>query len=121
MRSYLSQATLAVSPLRYGFGIQNKVLEALAMGTPLIAASQAAQALQVEEGAELLLAQDATEYAEAILALLDDAPLRTLLGRAGRRYVERYHDWDKAAAQLERLYTITQDEQERCVGEVLAS
>jgi len=105
LRPHLAQATLAVTPLRYGVGIQNKVLEAMAMATPVVAARQVTQALQTQENCDLLLAQEAPEYAHAILALLDDTSLRLLLGRAGRRYVERYHNWDSAAAHLETLYT----------------
>lgn len=104
LRPYLAQATLAVTPLRYGVGIQNKVLEAMAMGTPVIAARQVTHALQVEEGCDLLLAQEAPDYAQAILALLEDEPLRRLIGRAGRRYVEQHHNWNHAAARLEELY-----------------
>lgn len=104
LRDPLATATLAVAPLRYGVGIQNKVLEAMAMGTPVVAARQAARALRAREGHDLLLAQAPEEYAHAIMALLDDTPYRGRLGRAGRAYVERHHNWDTAAAELEQIY-----------------
>lgn len=105
LRPYIAQAGVAVAPLRYGVGIQNKVLEAMALATPVVAASQVARALQATPGSDLLLAQEAEEYAQAILALLDDPAQRAQLGAAGRRYVERFHNWDSAAAHLEQIYS----------------
>ena len=104
LRPYLADATIAVAPLRYGVGIQNKVLEALATGTPTIAARQAARALAIADGREMLLAQTAPEYAAAILRLLDDPTARAALGAAGRRYVEQHHDWNRIVGRLEEVY-----------------
>lgn len=104
LRPYLAQATVAISPLRYAVGIQNKVLEAMAMGIPVVTARQVARALQAQEGVDLLFAQESPEYAQTILTLLEDAALRARLGQAGRQYVERYHDWNSAAAHLEEIY-----------------
>jgi glycosyltransferase involved in cell wall biosynthesis len=104
LRPYLADATIAVAPLRYGVGIQNKVLEALATGTPTIAARQAARALAIADGREMLLARTAPEYAAAILRLLDDPAARAALGAAGRRYVEQHHDWNRIVGRLEEVY-----------------
>lgn len=104
LREPLARATIAVAPLRYGVGIQNKVLEAMAMGAPVVAARQAARALRAADGHDLMLAQEPAEYADAILALLDDPAYRGRLGRAGRAYVEQHHDWNAAAAELEQIY-----------------
>ncbi len=104
LRPVIAGATLAVAPLRYGVGIQNKVLEAMALETPVVAARQVARALQAQHGVDLLLAQEAPDYAQAILALLDDPGERLRIGQAGRRYVEQYHHWNSAAAQLEQIY-----------------
>ncbi|MBC8075643.1 MAG: glycosyltransferase [Chloroflexales bacterium] len=104
LRPYLAQATLAVCALRYGVGIQNKVLEAMAMGAPLVASRQAAVALDALDGHELILAERPDEFARAILALLDDPARRAALGTRGRQYVERQHDWARAIATLEDAY-----------------
>ncbi len=104
LRPAIARATIAVCPLRYGVGIQNKVLEAMAMATPVIAARQAAQALAAVEGRDLLLAESAGEYAQAILRLLADSQEAATIGASGRRYVEQYHAWSTAAARLEQLY-----------------
>ncbi len=104
IRPYLWSASAAVAPVRYGAGIQNKVLEALACGVPVIASRQAVSALQAQAGQELLTADDPDSFAQAVLHVLSDQATRRQLGQAGRRYVERYHDWDGIAAQLEGIY-----------------
>ncbi|MGQ9502601.1 MAG: glycosyltransferase [Anaerolineae bacterium] len=104
IRPYVQRATLAVAPLRYGAGIQNKVLEALACGTPVVATPQACNALQVQAGRDLLVAADADEFAHQVLRVLDDPMLAAQLSAAGRRYVELHHDWNRVVAQLEAIY-----------------
>ena len=104
LRPYLAQATVSVSPIRYGVGIQNKVLEALAMGTPVISTPQAISALQVQPGQDLLIGDTPQALAGAIISLLTDASLRQRIGQAGRRYVETYHDWRVTAEKLEQVY-----------------
>jgi polysaccharide biosynthesis protein PslH len=105
LRPYLSTASIALCPIRYGVGIQNKVLEAMAMATPVIAAPQATVALHARPESELLLAANATEFARQTLRLLDDPQRQAMLGFQGRRYVERYHAWEASAATLEHCYT----------------
>jgi len=104
IRPYLGRATVSVSPLRYGVGIQNKVLEAMAMGVPVVTTSNACRALMVKPDSHLLVGDSAQALAHAILSLLADEGQRQRLGEAGRRYVEAHHDWDRIAAQLESIY-----------------
>ena len=104
LRPYLAQATIAVSPIRYGVGIQNKVLEALAMTTPVVSTPQAVSALQVTPGQELLVGESPEAIAQAIITLLRDDQLHQRIGQAGRRYVETYHDWGVVAEKLEQVY-----------------
>ena len=104
LRPYLARATVAVSPMRYGVGIQNKVLEAMAMATPVVTTPQATTALQAEPGEDLLVASTPRGIAEAVLALLTNPALRLRLGQAGRRYVEIHHDWSAVAGKLEAIY-----------------
>jgi sugar transferase (PEP-CTERM/EpsH1 system associated) len=104
LRPYLAQATVAVSPIRYGVGIQNKVLEAMAMATPVVGTPQATTALQTQAGRDLLVADTAQGIAESILALLADEDLRRRVGQAGRRYVETCHNWITIAEELEGIY-----------------
>ncbi len=104
MQDYIQSAAVAVAPLLYGAGIQNKVLEAMACGAPVIASPQASQSLAAIPGQDFLLASGPPEFAGAILALLGSADLRAELGRAGRRFVETNHSWGSAVAQLEDIY-----------------
>lgn len=104
LRPYLRRATVAVVPTVYGAGIQNKVLEAMACGTPVVASSHACSALSAQAGADLLVASEPQEFAGGVLALLRDSDRRETLGAAGRRYVEREHDWTQIGGRLVRIY-----------------
>jgi glycosyltransferase involved in cell wall biosynthesis len=104
LRPYLRKATLAVTPVSYSAGIQNKVLEAMACGTPVISSPQAVSALSPLPEKDFLIAQTDAEFSESILRLLDSPALRREMMIAGRRYVEKKHDWAVIAGQLEKYY-----------------
>lgn len=110
---YLQRATIAMSPLRYGVGVQNKVLEAMATATPVITARQCMTALDAAPGRELLVADNDTQFADLALALLNDAAMRARIGSAGRAYVERAHRWSGSATRLIDLYAQAQREERR--------
>jgi len=101
---YLQRATIAAAPITYGAGIQNKVLEAMACATPVIASKQATVALNVNPGIELMVAEDSQTFAEQILRLLENPEHRDDLGKRGRAYVELHHNWETIAGQLEEIY-----------------
>jgi polysaccharide biosynthesis protein PslH len=103
---YLQRAAIAVAPIAYGAGIQNKVLEAMACGAPVVASSQAVSAIQAEPGREVLVADDAHGFAQALVGLLEDPGRRAALGQAGRSYVEKHHHWDVVARQLDSIYDL---------------
>ena len=104
IRPYLRRAVVAIAPLTYGAGIQNKILEAMACETPVVTTSRAISALEVQSGVELLTAAEEVDFANGVCRLLDDPALREQIGRNGRAYVERSHNWMKVAAQLEGIY-----------------
>ncbi|MGE0464798.1 MAG: glycosyltransferase, partial [Vicinamibacterales bacterium] len=103
VRPYLRRAAVAVAPLVYGVGCQNKVLEAMACGTPVVATSRAVGALAAKAGRDVMVADGERLFAEAVLGLLEDPEKRGGVGRAGRAYVEAHHQWDRIAARLERI------------------
>ncbi|UCF27641.1 MAG: glycosyltransferase [Chloroflexota bacterium] len=105
IRPFLRKATISASPINYGVGIQNKVLEAMACATPVIASSQAASALTAENGKEIIIADGSLDFADKLISMLDDPEKRELIGKSGRRYVEKEHDWAGRATRLEELYT----------------
>lgn len=104
IRPYLQMATMAVAPMAYGAGIQNKVLEAMACGTPVIASPQAIAGLQVPVGESLLVAEGAQNSATAILSFLRDEPLRASVGSRGRAYVSEHYNWWIVTDELESIY-----------------
>ena len=104
MRPYLQRATLAVAPVAYGVGIQNKVLEAMACGTPVVSTPQSVSALDLQPGRDVMVADQPEAFADTVTRLLDNPDWRGAIGRAGRRYVETHHDWDHIAGRLEDTY-----------------
>lgn len=101
---YLQRATMAVAPIPYGAGIQNKVLEAMACATPVIVSAAAAKALTAVPGRDFLVADSAPAFADQIVSLIEDPARRRQIGSYGRDYVETHHDWHKIAASLEKIY-----------------
>jgi glycosyltransferase involved in cell wall biosynthesis len=104
MRDHLRRASVAVVPVVYGAGIQNKVLEAMACATPVVTSDKTVHALQPGYDEALAVASDAQSFADATLRLLDDADHRRQLGAAGRRYIEANHDWDCIVDRLVAIY-----------------
>ena len=104
IRPFLQRAAVAVAPMPYGAGIQNKVLEAMACATPVVATPQAITALRVSPGTHLRVGKTPEELAAHILDLLEHPEAAETIGRAGRAYVEQYHNWQRVAQQLEGLY-----------------
>jgi len=100
----LAAASVAVIPLRVGSGLQNKVLEALATGTPVVATPRATDGLDLRAGEHFLVAEDAAGLADATIALLRDAGRARALARAGRELVERRYRWEDSAAGVESAW-----------------
>jgi sugar transferase (PEP-CTERM/EpsH1 system associated) len=104
LRPYLARATAAVCPVQYAVGVQNKVLEAMAMGTPTISMSAGCAALDITSGKEIVVADTAAEMANAIQQVMSDHELARTLAVNGRRYVQERHSWEKSARALTGVY-----------------
>lgn len=104
---YLRQATVAVAPLTYGAGIQNKILEAMACATPVVTTPQTIVSLPLQPGHDILVAQQPVQFAAQVLYLLNNPEQRQQIGEAGRCYIEKHHHWPHIAARLEAIYTAT--------------
>jgi sugar transferase (PEP-CTERM/EpsH1 system associated) len=102
-REYLARASVSVAPLRIARGIQNKVLEALAMGLPVVGTTSATQGIEGEPGRDFVLANSAQEQADAICALLADPARARALGQRGREFVESNYDWEVVLKPLDEL------------------
>lgn len=99
VRIPVAEAAVAVAPIRRGGGTRLKILEAMALSTPVVATSKGAEGLDVTDGEHLLLADDPQRFAEQVVALRADADLRARLAANARRLVEQRYDWD-AIGQL---------------------
>lgn len=101
---YLAGAAAVVAPVRIGSGTRLKVLEALAMARPLVSTSLACEGLDLEPGHHLLVADDPSQFAEAVIRVLEDQPLADRLSAAGRQLMEARFGWDVVTAQLEEFH-----------------
>ncbi|AMV23493.1 hypothetical protein VT84_03725 [Gemmata sp. SH-PL17] len=100
VRPFVASAAAVVVPLRLARGVQNKVLEAMAMAKAVVAAPPALAALGTESGVHLLSASTPQEWVRAVSALFTDAPLRHALSGAARQYVEQHHHWEHCLQPL---------------------
>lgn len=107
IRPYLWKASVAVVPLVYGAGIQNKILEAMACGTPVVTTSKTLSSLNLQPGKDILVAKGADEFALEVLRLLDDLNLQRKIGDAGAVYVRNQHNWTSIAKDMIAIYEST--------------
>jgi len=103
VRPWLAAADLVVAPLRIARGVQNKVLEAMAMARPVLASRQAAEGIAGVDGRDLVVAPAPADEAALALSLIDDPARAAAIGAAGRRQVEARYGWAAALAPLESL------------------
>jgi len=104
VRPYLAQATIAVTPFRLARGVQNKVLEAMAAGLPVVGTSQAFEGIAATEEDGVRIADDPQRFATELIALLTgNDTMRQQWALQARRYVEAHHQWSEQGVQLECL------------------
>ena len=99
-----ARATVAASPMVYGAGIQNKILEAMAAGVPVVTSPSACGSLTARPGDDLLVGETPAEVARHVIRVLDEAGLAERLRTAGLAYVRRCHDWADIGRQLAEIY-----------------
>jgi glycosyltransferase involved in cell wall biosynthesis len=104
LRPYLQQALIFVSPLRFGAGIKNKVLEAMAMQKPVVATPLSCDGIGLTEGEHVLYGTSADELASAVIRLIQDGALRQRMAQANRQWIEAHYTWQRVADQYEALY-----------------
>lgn len=101
VRPYLAHARVAVAPLRIARGIQNKVLEAMAMSQTVIVSPQALEGIHAQPGSELIRADDAIAYATSVNSILTQA--QPDIGRRARQKVLNDYGWDANLARVDEL------------------
>ncbi len=107
VRPFYARASVCVAPLRIGRGVQNKVLQAMAMGLPVVASSVAQRGLEAQPGKHLHVEDTASSFASRVVALLRAPSERRAMGRLARAFVEAHHAWDGSYARLDALLSST--------------
>ncbi|MDP4291273.1 MAG: glycosyltransferase [Bacteroidota bacterium] len=103
MRTAYSASRIFIAPMLIGTGLQNKLLEAMAMNLPCITSKLANEALVANPGEEVLVAENPTDYARHILTLLNDPGKARQISENGFRFVKSHYDWEAATALLAGL------------------
>jgi sugar transferase (PEP-CTERM/EpsH1 system associated) len=114
VRPYVTRAAVSVAPLRIARGTQNKILEAMALGTPVVTSTIAAVGVDAVPGQHLLVADTPAAQCDAILRLLDDPAERRRLAEAGRSRVLSHHAWPSSMQRLDGII-------DRCLGAFASS
>ena len=103
VRPYLQHAAAVVAPLRLARGVQNKVLEAMAMARPVVAARSCVEAIDSSDGHDLLAATTEADYIAAVRGLLADPGRAATIGKSGRARVLQAFSWQAHLATIDRL------------------
>ncbi|MGH7847283.1 MAG: TIGR03087 family PEP-CTERM/XrtA system glycosyltransferase [Candidatus Binatia bacterium] len=103
IKGHLVRADVSVAPLRIARGIQNKVLEAMAMGIPVVATPDAVAGIDVEPGEDLLVAASPEAFARHVISLLRDPQLRCRMAKRARSKMVQQYSWKRMGAQLEKI------------------
>jgi hypothetical protein len=103
VRPHLRPAAASVAPLRIARGMQNKVLECMAMGIPTVASERVAAGLGLDAGSPVRVASTPDEYVDELLAIVENGALRTRLSKASRACAERDFSWAGAMRRLDRV------------------
>lgn len=104
VRPYVGPAGVFVCPIRAATGLNNKVIEAMAMGLPVIATPEACEGIDVIDGETILLASTPMDFAEAVIRLLEDTELAGQIGQAGLALVKKTYSWENAGNALRTVY-----------------
>jgi len=108
LRAIYRQTAVAVAPVRFSVGVQNKVLEAMSMGIPVVATPEGNGGIGATNGKELFVCGNAGDYADAVIRLLQNESLRQRVGREARVFIQRRFRWSRVAERIEGI------ERERC-------
>ncbi len=103
IRPVIAGAAVCVVPLRQGSGTRLKILEAMALGTPVVSTAKGAEGLDVTPDHDILIANEPAEFAQRVVQLLRDAALRERIAANARRLVEQRYDWQQIGRAFANL------------------
>lgn len=105
MRESYAESRIFIAPMQIGTGLQNKILEAMAMKIPCITSPLAFQALNARDGEEILVADTPQSYANHILTLLDNPEKADQIAKNGLTFVHENYSWEKETNKIQELIT----------------
>jgi len=103
VRPHVKEAAVSVAPLRIARGTQNKILESMAMGVPVVASPQAAKGIQAVPGKHVLVADEPAAFAGHVIDVLESSRLQEQLSAMGRALVKRMHEWSASMRILDEV------------------
>jgi len=103
VREFMDDVAVSVVPLTLARGTQNKTLECMAMGVPVVTTPQAARGVKATAERDYLVASNPEEFASAVVRIIDDADLERQLAANGRSQVEAAHNWANSMVKLDNL------------------
>ena len=108
LNQVLNRSTVFVAPLRFAAGVQNKVLEAMAVGCPVVTTMQVNQGLGAKPGYELIIEDDGPSIANAVIEFLQDDMKSKKVGETGRRFIENNYQWDMVCKRMKTIQGMIQ-------------
>ena len=103
IQSFLAQADVSIAPMRIARGVPNKILEAMAVGVPVVATTEAVKGICVRDGEDVLLGDSPENFAAQVIRLFCDSHLRTQITKRARQKVQELYNWKKIGSQLDDL------------------
>jgi glycosyltransferase involved in cell wall biosynthesis len=104
IRTYASGSMILVAPIRIGGGTRLKILEAMAMGIPVVSTSVGCEGITVEDGRDILIADTPEKFMSRINQIISSADLRQHLTENAYKLVKETYGWDKLAMKMEKIY-----------------
>jgi len=101
VQPYMEQAAVFVAPMRIARGVQNKILEAMSMGVPVVTSSLGFEGISARPGIDLFVEDEPEAFARQVIRLMTEADLRGCMSRSARAVVEHKYDWNSNLSQLD--------------------
>jgi glycosyltransferase involved in cell wall biosynthesis len=101
---WLAKASIAVAPVRVAAGMQNKIVQAMACELPVVSTTAANEGINAKPGEQIIVKDNPREFSEAVIDLLHNYKKREKLGKAARKFVERYWSWEYHFEKQEKIF-----------------
>lgn len=103
IQPYVLKSAAFVAPMRIGRGINNKILEAMAMGVPVVTNSLGLEGILATPGQDILVEDSTDNFAQQVIRVMKDSTLRKKLSENGRKVIEENYSWERNIRQLDNL------------------